>query len=190
MLYLVRHGRTPANAEHRLQGRADLSIDEVGRQQVAALGAAITRVDRVVCSPLLRARQTAEVFGIEPDIDDRWQELDYGVMDGLALADVPREVMRGWLDDPDFAPEGGETLNELQVRVWAACADLVEQSRHHEVVVVTHATPIRAALAWALGVEVTAAWRCHVDQASITRIVFRDRHPVLAGFNIIPYAAG
>ena len=94
-------------------------------------------------------------------------------MDGLPLADVPREVMRGWLDDPDFAPEGGETLNELQVRVWAACADLVEESRHHEVVVVTHATPIRAALAWALGVEVTAAWRCHVDQASITRVVFR-----------------
>ena len=51
---------------------------------------------------------------------------------------------------------------------------------------VTHAPPIRAAVAWAMGVDVTAAWRCHVDQASITRILSRDHHPVLAGFNITP----
>lgn len=186
MLYLVRHGRTLANAERRLQGRVDNPIDEVGREQVTALSGALGQVDRVVCSPLLRARQTAAAFGPEPEIDDRWQEIDYGVMDGVRLADVPREVMRGWLDDPDYAPEGGETLHQMKERVWAACADLMDDARDREVVVVTHATPIRAAVAWAMGVDVTAAWRCHVDQASITRIVIRDHHPVLAGFNSVP----
>ena len=189
VLHLVRPGRTQANAERRLQGRVDNPIDEIGREQVAALAAAFTRVDRVVCSPLVRARQTAEAFGCEPEIDERWQEMDYGVMDGVRLGDVPSTVMRRWLDDPDFAPERGETLHQLQARVWAACADLLEDARDREVVVVTHATPIRAAVAWALGVDVSAAWRCHVDQATITRIVIREHHPVLAGFNITPAPA-
>lgn len=186
MLYLVRHGRTQANAEHRLQGRADHPLDDVGMQQVDALWAAMPAVDRVICSPLRRAQQTAAAFGVEPEIDERWLELDYGVMEGVRLADVPREQMRRWIDDPDYAPEGGETLHELQARVWPACEELIDDARHHRVVVVTHATPIRLAVAWAMGAEVATAWRCHVDHGSITEVAFRDRMPLLAGFNRVP----
>ena len=186
MLYLVRHGRTQANAEHRLQGRADHALDEVGLRQVEALRAALTSVDRVICSPLQRARQTALAFDREAEIDDRWLELDYGTMEGARLAEIPREQMRHWIDDPDYAPEGGETLRELQGRVWPACEELIDSAREHDVVVVTHATPIRAAVTWALGADIGAAWRCHVDPATITRILFRDRQPILAGFNQAP----
>lgn len=186
VLYLVRHGRTQANAEHRLQGRVDNPIDDVGRRQAAALPGAIGPVDRLICSPLLRARQTAEVFGREPEIDERWQEIDYGVMDGARLADVPRELMLAWLTDADHAPEGGETLRQLSVRVRAACEELADVAREHNVVVVTHATPIRVAVTWAMGADVGSAWRCHVDQASVTRIIFRGRQPLLASFNHTP----
>ena len=189
MLYLVRHGRTQANAERRLQGRVDNPIDEVGRQQAAALAPAFGRIDRLVCSPLLRARETAEAlssFGCEPEIDERWQEIDYGAMDGTCIFDLPRGLMRTWLGDPDYAPEGGESLRQLQVRVWAACEELAESAREQEVVVITHATPIRAAVIWALGADIGAAWRCHVDQATITRVMFRDHQPILVGFNQTP----
>ncbi|MEI7547759.1 MAG: histidine phosphatase family protein [Actinomycetota bacterium] len=141
MLYLVRHGRTAANAESRLQGRLDLSIDEVGRRQAAALGALLTKVDRLVCSPLLRARQTAEVFGMEPEIDERWQEMDFGVMDGRPMAEVTPEMWRRWMNDPDFAPEGGETLHELAERVWAACAGLIAQRARGRVAARASASP-------------------------------------------------
>jgi broad specificity phosphatase PhoE len=186
VLYLVRHGRTEANAGGRLQGRIDLPIDEVGRAQAAAITSVVTNVDRVVCSPSLRARQTAEVFGLEPELDDRWLEMDYGDFDGVPLADVPRDMWAQWITDPNFRPPGGESLQEMGDRVFAACDDLVAEARTKDIVVVSHATPIKAAMAWALGADVTITWRSQIDQASVTRIMIRDRGPALHGFNIVP----
>jgi len=186
VLYLVRHGRTEANAGGRLQGRIDLPIDDVGRAQAAAITSVVSQVDRVVCSPSLRARQTAEVFGIEPEIDERWLEMDYGEFDGVPMRDVPSGLWQQWISDPDFRPPGGESLQEMGDRVYAACDDLLEAARHQDVVVVSHATPIKAAMAWALGVDVTITWRSQIDQASITRILIRDRGPALHAFNIVP----
>lgn len=186
VLYLVRHGRTEANASGRLQGRIDLPIDEVGRAQAAAVTSVVSNVDRVVCSPSLRARQTAEVFGVQPEIDDRWLEMDYGDFDGVAMADVPRDMWAEWITNPDFRPPGGESLQEMGDRVFAACDDLLEAARTSDIVVVSHATPIKAAMAWALGVDVTITWRSQIDQASITKILVRDRGPALHAFNIVP----
>ena len=70
MLYVVRHGRTSANASRRLQGRLDLPLDEVGRQQAAALVGVVPRPSRVVVSPTIRAHQTASVFGVELEVDE------------------------------------------------------------------------------------------------------------------------
>jgi broad specificity phosphatase PhoE len=186
VLYLVRHGRTEANAGGRLQGHIDLPIDEVGEAQAAALGRAVTEVDVLICSPLLRARQTAEVFGMRPVIDDRWIEMSYGQYEGFALTDIPRDTWAQWVSDLDFCPPGGESVRTLGRRVYEACESLVDSARDRNVVVVTHATPIKAAMAWALGVDVDITWRSHVDQASITKIIMRDRGPTLNAFNIVP----
>lgn len=186
VLYLVRHGRTEANATGRLQGRIDLPIDDVGRAQAAAVTSVVSKVDRVVCSPSLRTRQTAEVFGVEPELDERWLEMDYGDFDGVAMADVPRDMWAEWITNPDFRPPGGESLQEMGDRVFAACDDLLEAARTSDIVVVSHATPIKAAMAWALGVDVTITWRSQIDQASITKILVRDRGPALYAFNIVP----
>ena len=186
VLYLVRHGRTEANAAGRLQGRIDLPIDDVGRAQAAAVTTVVSKVDRVVCSPSLRTRQTAEVFGVEPELDDRWLEMDYGDFDGVAMADVPPDMWAEWITNADFRPPGGESLQEMGNRVFAACDDLLEAARTSDIVVVSHATPIKAAMAWALGVDVTITWRSQIDQASITKILVRDRGPALHAFNIVP----
>ncbi len=186
VLYLVRHGRTEANAGGRLQGRIDLPIDEVGRAQAAAVTSVVPKVDRVVCSPSLRTRQTAEVFGLVPELDERWLEMDYGDFDGLPMADVPRNMWAEWIGDPNFRPPGGESLQELGDRVFAACDDLLEAARTSDIAVVSHATPIKAAMAWALGVDVSITWRSQIDQASVTKILIRDRGPALHAFNIVP----
>ena len=186
VLYLVRHGRTEANAGGRLQGRIDLPIDEVGRAQAAAITSVVTSVDRLICSPSLRARQTAAVFGIEPEIDERWLEMDYGAYDGLPMVDVPRDEWARWISDQDFQPPGGESLRQMGERIYGACEALVDDARTRDVVVVTHATPIKAAMAWALGVDVGITWRSHVDQASVTKILIRERGPALNVFNFVP----
>ncbi|WP_395154817.1 histidine phosphatase family protein, partial [Ilumatobacter sp.] len=67
MLILVRHGRTAANKAGQLQGRLDQDLDEVGVQQAVAVAAMVLgagQVDAVIASPLQRAQQTAEAFGL------------------------------------------------------------------------------------------------------------------------------
>lgn len=183
-IVVVRHGRTEANARGLLLGRADPALDDVGRAQARALATAVLRsgpVDAVVSSPLLRARQTAEAFGCEVRIDERFVELDYGEWDGRPVADVPAEVWSEWRSDPDFAPPGGESLGALDRRVRAACEDLAAVGG--TVVVVTHVSPLKAAVTWALGVGDETAWRTRVDPASITRISTEGPVPVLRSFN-------
>jgi broad specificity phosphatase PhoE len=186
VLTIVRHARTEANAGGRLQGTLDLPLDEVGEAQAAALTTIVRDIDRVVCSPLLRTRQTAAVFGIEPTIDERLREVDYGPFEGKRIADLPQEMWQRWITELDYAPDGGESLNAMSARVVAALEDLATEAEQRHIVVVTHATPVKAAMAWALGVDVGIASRSWVDQASVTRIIVRNGRPVLSQFNIVP----
>ncbi len=187
MLILVRHGRTPANAAGLLQGRLDQPLDEVGEQQADAVAAfvqsVVDRVDGVVSSSLTRARQTAERFGRPVEIDDRWLELAYGKYEGVPHADVPSEIWSTWKDDPEFVPEGGESLAGLDVRVRAACDDIAARARNENIVVVSHVSPMKAAVAWALGVDLGISWRSHLSHASVCRIEIRRQGPVLLSFN-------
>ena len=182
-LFVVRHGRTAQNAAGRLLGRADPPLDELGERQAAALAAAIGPVDRVVSSPLLRTRQTAEAFGVEVEVDERLVELDYGDWDGLPVGD-PAIPWDRWRADPGLRPPGGESLAALARRVREACTSLTEIAADDETVVaVTHVSPVKAALCWALGVHDAVVWRTFVAPASITRIAVRPTGPQLHSFN-------
>ena len=183
MLVLVRHGRTAANAGGLLLGRADPPLDDHGMAQAASLGGAVAGARRVVSSPLRRARETAAALGLPVEVDERWVELDYGEWDGRPIADVPLEAWRRWRADVDFAPPGGESLADLGRRVRAACDELAAEAADTDVVVVSHVSPIKAAVAWALDVGDELSWRLHVAPASVTRIAVRDGRGVLTAFN-------
>jgi broad specificity phosphatase PhoE len=183
VLLLVRHGRTGANATQRLQGRLDLPLDEVGIAQVAGVAEWLGRPDRLISSPLLRARQTAEAFAVPYEVDDRWIELDYGILDGMPLAEVGDHVWTRWRIDPQYHAGGGESLAEMHERVVTALEELMADAAQQTIVVTTHVSPIKAAMTWALGVDVTVGWRCHLDQASVCRIAIGPKGPALVGFN-------
>lgn len=183
MLILVRHGQTEVNASGRLQGRADAALTEVGRQQAQAIAGVLTGAARVVTSPLRRARETADALGCPVTVDDRWIELDYGDLDGRPLSDVPADVWARWRSDVAWTPPGGESLVHLGERVRDACAELAQEAAAHDVVVVSHVSPIKAAVAWALGVGDEITWRMFLGVASITRIGVRNGVPSLLSFN-------
>ena len=139
-----------------------------------------------MCSPLARARATASAFGLPVTVDERWAEVDYGVYDGLPLGEVPPEVWANFRHDLGWVPEGGESLAALAERVEAACQDLWDEARQRDVVVVTHVSPIKAAITWALGVRREALWRMFVEVASVSRIGSGpDGQPSLRSFNEI-----
>ena len=186
VLILVRHGRTAANAEGRLQGRLDLELDEVGSLQataVAELVLSTTTVDVVISSPLKRATQTAERFGMPFDVDESWIELAYGEWEGKTHSELPSEAWARWKENPGYIPEGGESLSALDERVRAACAAIAEQASRSNVVVVSHVSPMKSAVAWALDVGIGISWNCHLDHASVCRISFQGTRPVLETFN-------
>ncbi len=188
MLYLVRHGRTAHNATRRLLGRLDLPLDELGVRQAAALSSvpALHDATRGVARPLKRAQETAALLGPPVATDDRWVEMDYGGYDGMPLDEVPADVWESWLGDPAWTPEGGESHLDLETRVQAACEDLWPEAAETDVIVVSHVSPIKAAVTWALGVPVTTARRMHLDTASVCRLApGRGGRPALVTFNDI-----
>lgn len=190
MLILVRHGRTGANAQGLFQGRADRPLDDVGRTQASRLAEVLAPVERVVTSPLARARHTAQALSPHVVDDVRWIELDYGQLDGQPLTEVGAEVWARWREDPEFAPPGGESLATLDRRVRPACEELAAEAASRDVVVVSHVSPIKAAVAWALGGDISLSWRIRLAPASITRIAFDGGRPVLQSFNETLHLAG
>jgi broad specificity phosphatase PhoE len=188
VLYLVRHGRTEQNASRRLLGRMDVPMDELGVRQASALADAdfLRGAKRVVTSPLKRARDTAAGLGLPVTVDERWTEIDYGIHDGAELDAVP-DLFRQWSLDLDHRPEGGESLASVGKRVREACEELWDEASSVDVVVVSHVSPIKAAVAWALGVGDEVCWRMFVDVASVSCLAQGRGWPVLRTFNETRY---
>lgn len=186
MLILVRHGRTHANAQALLQGHMDPPLDEVGVDQAHRTAMVLNDLypnATVISSPLQRARTTAAAISDNVIIDERFIELNYGDYDGLPMTDIPHDVWQKWRTNHHFRPPNGETLAELDERVQLALRDVSERAHDEHVIVVSHVSPIKSAVVWALSGDTSMTWRCMLDRASITRIAVSNRGPSLIGFN-------
>jgi len=118
MVYLVRHGETAWTLTEQHTGRTDLPLNEQGERQARDAGArlAALRIDRILSSPLQRARRTAELAmpNSRVEADDDLMEWDYGAYEGQSTVDI--EVERpGWRLFRDGCP-GGETLESVGAR--------------------------------------------------------------------------
>jgi len=188
MISFVRHGETAHNREGRFQGRADVELSARGLEQVARLATRLapSEIAAVYSSPLARARQTAmaiaAVAGCAVEADDRLIELDYGEWDGRPLGDIPASEWTAWRADPSFAPPGGESLVEVTTRVASFCRERLADQE--PVIAVSHVSPIKAAVCWALGVDERATWQMQLGLATITDIGARpDGTGYLSSFN-------
>lgn len=191
-LVLVRHGRTAFNASGRIQGHVDNPLDDVGTRQARLLGVALASDVRdgavVVHSPLSRASQTARAIVAasgtigEVQVDADWIELDYGSFDGLHQSEIDPATWSRWRRDAEFRPPGGESLIDVEGRVRKAMDRALELGAR-TVIVVSHVSPIKAAVTLALGVDSAVAWRTRLDPASICRIELSARGSTLVGFN-------
>jgi broad specificity phosphatase PhoE len=153
-VYLARHGQTAYNREGRFQGQQQVPLDETGRAQ------AIELAERAVpygfatlwCSPLLRARETADAvaerIGLAPIEDERLMETDAGDWTDRSFAEVQAESPELFASfiaaEPGFAFPGGESFADQEVRVAAALAPIEEGPK--PALVVCHGMVIRAAL--------------------------------------------
>lgn len=192
LVLLVRHGRTPKTGVI-LPGRAPgLHLADEGRREADALARRIARLRRVAAvytSPLERARETAAAIARACDLVARVEpgliECDVGEWTGLPLKRVRRkpewELVRH--HPTGFRFPGGESFAEMQARVTASLAGLVERHPGAAIVAVSHADPIKAAVAHALGLHLDLFQRIAAAPASITAIAYRREAPLVLAVN-------
>lgn len=145
-LYLVRHGETDWNRERRIQGRTDIPLNDTGRAQArSTAGLLATQAwDAVLTSPLLRARETAEIIGarlgIAPESLDLLIERNYGEAEGCTDAELDERF------PGERTPSGRESREEVVARVLPALELLSRERRGQRIVVVSHGGVIRSLL--------------------------------------------
>ena len=146
-------------------------------------------MDRVVTSSRRRTRQTARAAGlgdVPTTIDDRWMEIDFGDYDDRRIGEVMTELGAAWASDISYEPPGGESMAQVHERVGEAVAEIAEEAAHSNVVVVTHATPVKSAVAWLLGGTAEMIMRLRVSLASVTAFGPVAHGLVLTDFNWCP----
>ncbi len=163
-----------------ISGQADLPCDLGDTAAFSRLANVLPEGALWLCSPLARARDTAGAIvkaGIEapaPLIEPDFIEQDFGSWQGLTWDRVEKEdgkAARLFWDDPvNTPPPGGESFKDLAGRVTRAIDRLGGEHGGRDIVVVAHAGPIRAALAFALDVAPGKGLSVEIDPLSLTRL--------------------
>jgi len=151
---LIRHAESTWNAALRWQGHGDPPLSLRGNEQAAACAAELAgeAIDRLVCSDLRRARETAEpisrVLGLSARSDVGLRELDVGAWTGLTRAEIEARAAelleRFEGGDPDARPGGGESRREIRARTRAVVRRLSEEFPGERIALVVHLGVIRA----------------------------------------------
>jgi broad specificity phosphatase PhoE len=188
-IVLARHGRTAWHHGNRYTGSSDLPIDEVGQQQALQLRdwAIDFAPDALWCSPMLRARQTiaptASALGLEPTMDARLREVDFGSAEGQRLAEMPPAVAAAFESDPvrDYVP-GGEDPAEAADRVTEVFGEI----EGGKVLVVAHNTLIRLLVCRVLGLRLNDYRRLlpALGPAALVRFRSQDGTVGLEAYNL------
>ncbi|MGC4193222.1 MAG: histidine phosphatase family protein [Thermomicrobiales bacterium] len=192
-LYLVRHGQTEGNAKHLFIGSTDIPLDPLGERQAIEVGnrfAAIP-IDVLISSPMLRARQTAaeiaRTTGKEPVVVEGLSEIDFGIVEGLTIAQVLEQFpeMRAKMDDisnVDLQWPEGESRVTFNDRVLTSFLGILERYVNKTVAVVCHGGVIGSFVAQVEGGSPSDFVKYAVQNCSVTHLeVMPDR--TLVHFN-------
>lgn len=180
-IFLVRHGATDWNLEHRCQGSADRDLSDVGIRQAEEIAAQLRHqtIHAIYSSDLKRARRTAEVIS-EPHrlpvlIESRIRELDHGALEGLTFNEIKEnfgDFLTRWRTEPaELQVPGGERLVDVVERAWTGLNQIVERHDPAEnLVVVSHNFPIVGIVCRITGTHLNNYRNFHLDPCGISRL--------------------
>jgi probable phosphomutase (TIGR03848 family) len=191
-ILLVRHGQTNSTGKV-LPGRAaGLHLADTGRKQAETAAARIGELDGIAAvytSPLERARETAapigKATGRRPRVERGLHECDFGEWTGASLRRLMRK--REWRTvqraPSTFRFPGGESFPEMQHRIVTTLERLRDNHRGRTIVCVSHADPIKAAVAHALGTHLDLFQRIVISTGAISVITWTDGGPAVLAVN-------
>ena len=192
--FLVRHGATEWNAQGRIQGQSDPSLNQTGQRQARRLGKRLASVPfaEARCSDLRRCSETAAGILLGRN-DLRLQEMpelrekNFGAWEGLTFREVEvryPDLYRSWLKagDPSFAPPGGESDLQLYSRAETVAERLREAltGSGGNLLVVTHGGTLRALIACLLGLPAQKMWKFRFANTGLSVVsLFEDGSAVV-----------
>jgi probable phosphoglycerate mutase len=192
LVLLVRHGQTKTTGRV-LPGRAPgLHLADAGRREAADAAERIGRLKHVAAvysSPMERARETAEPIalacGLEVRVDPGLNECDYGRWTGARLARLRRAPEWTVIQrhPSGFRFPGGESFTEMQTRITSALGRLVSEHPGATIVAVSHADPIKTAVAQALGTHLDLFQRIMISTGSVSAIACHRTGPIVLTVN-------
>ena len=140
-IYIARHGETAWNAENKICGRTDIPLNERGIEQAKLLAERLTdvRIDRIIASPMIRARQTAqavaEKYGLHITLDERLIEQNFGIYEGKDRKDPDYLANKRMFA---YRYPGGESQMDVAYRVYGLIGELKEKYPDEHVLLVCH----------------------------------------------------
>lgn len=196
IMYLVRHGATANNQANPplLQGRGvDLELSAAGRQQAACAAGLLARhsLIAIYSSPLIRARQTAEIIaephGLEVQLVPAIEEVDVGQWEGRSWQEIsqtePEPFRQFVADSANHGYLGGENMNQVRDRAAPVLDDLMRQHLGAEIAVVAHNVVNRVYVATLLGVPIALAREINQDNCGVNVVRCRRNETKLLTLN-------
>ncbi len=192
-LLLIRHGQTAWNREQVFRGRADIPLSELGARQAQALSQRLAEepLDALYCSPLSRARQTAEAIGAPhhtcPQLIEDLTDFDYGEWTGRPRAEVAArwpELLAQWQQAPHGTRiPGAETLEEAQARAVRALEGIVVPHEEGVVAIVSHRVITKLLVCHLVGLGRKAFWRFRQDTCGMNAFGFAAGRVIVLALN-------
>jgi len=181
-LIAVRHGETAWNRISRIQGHTDIPLNDVGHRQARQVGEAVAAegVHAIYSSDLQRAADTARAIGkaagVPVQLDEALRERHFGELEGLTHEEItarwPDDARRWRGRDPEYGPQGGETLQDFHARCVAALRRLAQRHLGQTVVLVAHGGVLDCFYRAANGVDLSVPRSWTIGNATINRLLY------------------
>ncbi len=188
----IRHGETTWNVDTRIQGHLDIPLNETGRKQAErmALALADEPISAIYASDLTRAWETAQhlarIQGMEVTREEGLRERGFGEFEGKTFAEIaallPDQSMRWRKRDPDFAPNGGESLIALRSRVVATAERLAAAHPGQLIAMVGHGGVMDVLYRAATRLDIQAPRTWQLGNAAINRLLWTPEGFTLVGW--------
>ena len=195
----MRHGEADNNVNRILVGRhIESHLTEIGRQQVRDTANYLKEilVDKVFVSPVIRARETAEivcdVINLDYEIDERLYEIELGKLVGMNYEDIIEKhgnlFLKFYSGDKQMLDDYGvESFTSVKMRIKHLLDEAMERYPDKNIIFVTHLDPIKAAISLLLDLKPEALYQWHIRNAALTILKHESKIFSLSGVNVMGF---